>query len=878
VQALTFLPLENPFFLDKQNQQQQRPEFQQYSTNDSIDLTPEQIMNMNSGAWSQPKEARVVPKEKAAFAYGQTVLRQIDPALAEWAGADVFNCRVFPLMSKKLHKIVIAYDVNLTSIENDKVFDFSIPKTKSLTTVDLNVAELNSSKLSFKNVKGVSGDANRKFAHLENPEVEDFSIRYSKASNIMISSNKENDKFFAATVLANLPSKAVNNKSTDAVLAIDISASSNPDKFNIWLKMADAILKNNPSNIKQFKVLFFNVEGFWWKPDYITNSQANRSALLNYMSGLSLRGATDIGMALTEASLGSEAKNIFILSDASATWGETELYSVSSKIGTNNRVFGFNTGMSGTDMNMLSHLARETGGAIFTVSGEDEIKKASTAHNSIPWEIKSVTMDGASDIIIAGRPKFIYPGQNLTIAGRGYAKKNATITLNLAQKGKDNKLNIKFSKFVESDLAKRVYGQIAVSQLENFGYPTENFSIPYAVHFAVPGKTCSMLMLETQEDYKQFNINKEEHGFVVNENPVNGIVRKTLEQLSSILGNAKAAFMNSLTKLTKTQGVTFEVSQSLKTILGKMPDVAFEISPKALSSKKKNKSGISKKLTETLIKSRPEYDILVNEAKKLKNSKSADDALILLSTLVERNPSDGVMARDIAYSAMEWGLTEQAYFLFKRVLASRPHEPQTYHAIAQILTEMNKIDLAVIYYEIAISAQWDFRFGEFRNIASLDYLRLLRQIESGKYSVHFPEYTKARISSIEQIVNVQSADIIITISWNTDNTDIDLHVIEPSGEECFYGHPETKSGGKLTKDVTQGYGPEMYVLKNAESGKFKVKAKYYSSNRNRASTRTKVYAVIYENWGKPNEKITKKVVSLADKKDMHDILTLMRGQ
>ncbi len=51
------------------------------------------------------------------------------------------------------------------------------------------------------------------------------------------------------------------------------------------------------------------------------------------------------------------------------------------------------------------------------------------------------------------------------------------------------------------------------------------------------------------------------------------------------------------------------------------------------------------------------------------------------------------------------------------------------------------------------------------------------------------------------------------ITWNTDTTDVDLHVIEPSGEECFYRHRNTRrSGGRLTQDVTQGYGPEMYVL------------------------------------------------------------------
>ena len=38
-------------------------------------------------------------------------------------------------------------------------------------------------------------------------------------------------------------------------------------------------------------------------------------------------------------------------------------------------------------------------------------------------------------------------------------------------------------------------------------------------------------------------------------------------------------------------------------------------------------------------------------------------------------------------------------------------------------------------------------------------------------------------------------DLRVTISWNTDATDVDLWVIEPDGTKCFYGHNRTASGG-----------------------------------------------------------------------------------
>lgn len=45
------------------------------------------------------------------------------------------------------------------------------------------------------------------------------------------------------------------------------------------------------------------------------------------------------------------------------------------------------------------------------------------------------------------------------------------------------------------------------------------------------------------------------------------------------------------------------------------------------------------------------------------------------------------------------------------------------------------------------------------------------------------------------------------MNWNQMGVDMDLHVVDPSGEECYYGHKTTAIGGKYFKDFTRGYGP-----------------------------------------------------------------------
>ena len=78
--------------------------------------------------------------------------------------------------------------------------------------------------------------------------------------------------------------------------------------------------------------------------------------------------------------------------------------------------------------------------------------------------------------------------------------------------------------------------------------------------------------------------------------------------------------------------------------------------------------------------------------------------------------------------------------------------------------------------------------------------------------------------------------------------------------------------------MTQGYGPEMFTLPKAAAGKYQVRVKYFAQDATRASTRTKVYATIYEGFGTPHEKATRKTVTLTAGKEMHDIATVLVGE
>ncbi len=67
----------------------------------------------------------------------------------------------------------------------------------------------------------------------------------------------------------------------------------------------------------------------------------------------------------------------------------------------------------------------------------------------------------------------------------------------------------------------------------------------------------------------------------------------------------------------------------------------------------------------------------------------------------------------------------------------------------------------------------------------------------------------------------------VVLAWDADATDVDLHVIDPNGDEVYYGRNLSWQGGTISRDATGGYGPEEFSLKVAKPGKYRVEANFF---------------------------------------------------
>jgi len=876
-------------------------------------LSPLSIMQHRASRWLAPKEAIMVSKEKAAFAYNQTVARQVDPALLEWAGAGIFSAKVFPLQARKTHRVVIGYDLDLKRVGGDLFLDLPFTKEAINKRVNLVINKKGASEITLNRI--VADELKNELIISKNNELVQQSIEgtllngvrvtIKQHANVTLVGDDEAGSFFAKQWKVDLPTESstrsiesstqITGSSTSyprAVFAIDTSLSASAEKFHQWVALMEKILTNNENELKEFALLSFNTDAHWWQKQFVKNSARQRTRLLKYLNSLILEGATDLSGALKQSAdpdwltdngnpnSDNSSYDLFLLSDGAITWGEKDPYFISESLKntsvekrTVKQLYTYRLGLSGENSSLLNHLTREIGGASYLLTDDSDLDSLSRAHKMVPWRIDSIESEGAEDILLRGRPKSVYPGQVLTIAGRFSEQMADKIRIKFVRGEQSKTIDISTKTKIDSTIASRVYGQIAVSQIESVAALERKVASAYANHFRVPGKSSSLLMLESKADYQRYNIQPAQDAYVVKLKQVKALYAALSDGFAQTLSDPKLRLTEQLDKMQKMSYLRFKLPDAVSLLIDSLPRTAFELDAQSKFSQKIKRTHIPKKYLNKLTPELIKYDFVQTEAERRFKKYSAADGLKVLSSLIEQMPSDVAIIRDVAFAAESWGLYQQAYALHLSAAKLRPHEPQSYTYLAKLAEKMGKNDLALIYFEMGLASQWTGRFGDYALIHKVDYANFLRKslADENVKAFHSKDYAQMKFDGLSKEIDLAGSELIVAISWNTDRTDIDLHVVEPSGEECYYSHNKTRSGGYLTTDVTQGYGPEMYVNKNAPKGKYELLVKYYSSDRNKLGLKTKVLVRTIRNWGTDKESEKIQTIALESKSDKQRI-------
>ena len=239
-------------------------------------------------------------------------------------------------------------------------------------------------------------------------------------------------------------------------------------------------------------------------------------------------------------------------------------------------------------------------------------------------------------------------------------------------------------------------------------------------------------------------------------------------------------------------------------------------------------------------------------------------ALRILSNLAEMRIEDPALLRTFAWRLREAGEYDRAIPVLRKVARLRPEEPHSFRDLALLLAERAKDrgDAAEATEAMELLKKTAFTPWKRQNalavaVFALEELNALagwcadREWPGEKPSI--PQWD----AGFKHLIDV---DLRIILSWDADNTDIDIHVLEPSGEEAFFRNRRTASGGFVSQDITTGYGPEEYLQLKGQKGVYKVLTHYYGSSQQKLTGPATATATVYTDWGRPAEK--RRILSL----------------
>ncbi len=197
-----------------------------------------------------------------------------------------------------------------------------------------------------------------------------------------------------------------------------------------------------------------------------------------------------------------------------------------------------------------------------------------------------------------------------------------------------------------------------------------------------------------------------------------------------------------------------------------------------------------------------------------------ETALLVLSNIADLSLENHQLYKSLTYVLRQWEAYDDALFTATQVVKWRPQEPQAHRDLGLTLEDNKQYQAAfdelIKGLEVNYYGEMSGQYEGVEDIILMDINRMITEHKSIKTDKLDKKYlTKMPVG------------VRIILNWNQMDTDIDLHVIEPTGEECYYAHRDTAAGARFSKDFTQGYGPEQYLLRNAVKGKYIVKTNYF---------------------------------------------------
>ncbi|KQV84751.1 hypothetical protein ASD15_06175 [Massilia sp. Root351] len=219
--------------------------------------------------------------------------------------------------------------------------------------------------------------------------------------------------------------------------------------------------------------------------------------------------------------------------------------------------------------------------------------------------------------------------------------------------------------------------------------------------------------------------------------------------------------------------------------------------------------------------------------------------LRVLSNLAELELENRHVLRILGYRLLQAGAPQLALPVFEQVLLLAGEEPQSYRDLGLAYAAVGKHQQAVDQLYEVVLRPWDGRFADVELIALAEMNAIIARAPKGSVDT-------SRVDS--RLLKNLPLDLRAVLSWDADNSDMDLWVTDPNGERCYYAHTMTAQGGRISRDFTGGYGPEEFSLRKARPGKYQVQANFFGHRQQLVAGATTVQLRLTTGFGTPDAK------------------------
>ncbi len=439
-------------------------------------------------------EGEMVERDKARAVYEKIVDEMLDPALLEWEQGNWFKLRVFPLEANADKKVVIRYVTPLTRGASGWEYDYAITAPDHGTIGELSIRVDGQVALAQRDVgQGV-----------------DLIVPVSAAKVPAVMREARKDGVYTAIRIA--PNLGAGTRSTIAsrkvAVVFDTSRSSLEGRAQALELLEITLRELTPAD--RFIVLASDVEVQASSETYVPAQPEAIAAAVEFLKKIEPDGASDIGSALVALDA-RDPSDVFYIGDGIPTWGEQradELAKLADKLGAPIEAALVGKGASTV---LWSELSGRTGGrAMIVKSRLDEQRFALAATQGDAPRLTGARLTGPTGaIMFPSTAATLFIGDEIVAVMKTPLDQPMPPSIKLTGKlaGKDFTQDISLTAAVATDRVAQRWARQQLAALEVSDADKDDI-VAMSTEFGVMSKYTSLLVLENDEAYKQYQIER----------------------------------------------------------------------------------------------------------------------------------------------------------------------------------------------------------------------------------------------------------------------------------------------------------------------------------------------------------------------------------